>query len=366
LDALWSDLLNRRTTALLVIRNDKIVFERYAGTNTQATKHYSASMAKALVGGVSLALALTDGRIALDDPASKYVPQWASHPSKSKITIRQLGSHTSGLADAEQAGLADDKLTGWQGDFWKRLPPPNDPFTIARDTTPVIFAPGSNFQYSNPGMAMLAYAITAALKDAPEKDLRTLLRERVMRPIGVPDSDWSIGYDQTVTVDALSIVATWGGGNFTPRAVARIGRLMLRKGNWEGKQLISSKAVEQTTTDAGTPHNCGIGWWSNNDGTVEKLPRDAFWGSGAGHQVLLLIPSLNLIAVRNGETLNPAKDYDAALREHFFEPLVLAVARSKKTSRVAPPYPASSTVKEVIWPPKKRSFARLAAATIGQ
>ena len=46
------------------------------------------------------------------------------NPRKSHITLRQLGSHTSGLADAEDQSLPHDKLTGWQGDFWKRLNPP--------------------------------------------------------------------------------------------------------------------------------------------------------------------------------------------------------------------------------------------------
>jgi CubicO group peptidase (beta-lactamase class C family) len=174
LESLWTDLEGRRTTAFLVIRNDKIVFERFATGHSGTTKHYTASMAKALVGGISLAVALSDGRIALDDLASKYVAQWADDPVKSKITIRQLGSHTSGLADAEENGLAHEKLTGWEGDFWKRLAPPNDPFTISRDKTPLLFSPGGGLQYSNPGMAMLGYAITAALKNTAHKDLRGL------------------------------------------------------------------------------------------------------------------------------------------------------------------------------------------------
>src|SRR3989475_2256684 len=258
LESIWADLAGRRTTAFLVIRNDKIVCERFAAGQRGSTKHYTASMAKALVGGVSLAVALSDGRIALDDQASKNVVQWADDPAKSKITIRQLGSHTSGLADAEENGLAHEKLTGWKGDFWKRLPPPNDPFTISRDRTPLLFTPGGGFQYSNPGMAILGYAVTAALKNSPHKDLRSLLRERVMRPIGVPDAQWSVGYEQTFNVDGLPLIATWGGGSFTPRAAARVGRLMLRRGNWEGQQLIASSAVEQTTTDTRTPGNSAI------------------------------------------------------------------------------------------------------------
>ena len=101
-EALWSDLQERHTTGLLIIRNDQVVFERYAEGYSRIKPHYTASMAKALVGGISLAVALSDGRIALDDQAGKYVAQWADDPVKSRITIRQLGSHTSGLADAEE------------------------------------------------------------------------------------------------------------------------------------------------------------------------------------------------------------------------------------------------------------------------
>ena len=119
LDALEDALAARKTTAFLVIRNDRIVYEWYADGHGPAKTHGTASLAKAVVGGLSLAVALTDGRIALDDRAARYIPQWKDDPRKSQITIRQLGSHTSGLADAEQDGLPHDKLTGWKGDFWK-------------------------------------------------------------------------------------------------------------------------------------------------------------------------------------------------------------------------------------------------------
>ncbi|MBM3335586.1 beta-lactamase family protein, partial [Candidatus Sumerlaeota bacterium] len=306
LEALKSSLAAQKTKALLVIRNDRIVCEWYAAGHGPDKKHYTASMAKAIVGGLSLAVALTDGLIALDDPATKYVPQWKDDPRKSKITVRQLGSHTSGIEDAEADRLPHDQLTGWKGDFWKRPEPPNDAFTIARDRAPVIFEPGERIQYSNPGIAMLSYCVTASLRNSSHKDIRTLLRDRVMRPIGVPDDEWSVGYGKTYVVDGLPLVGSWGGGGYTARAVARVGRLMLREGDWAGKQLISREAVRQVTRDAGTPGNCGIGWWSNNDGTHAELPRDAFWGSGAGHQALLVIPSLKIIAVRNGEDLGRA------------------------------------------------------------
>jgi CubicO group peptidase (beta-lactamase class C family) len=324
-------LVARRTSDLLIIRNDKIVCEWHAPGRSATSLHGTASMAKAIVGGVSMAVALTDGRVALDDSAAKFIPQWQEDPRKRRITLRQLGSHTSGLDDAEDQDLPHETLTGWRGDFWKRLAPPQDSFTIARDLTPVLIEPGQKSFYSNPGIAMLAYALTAALKDAPEKDLRTLLRERVMRPIGVPDAEWAVGYEKTYTVDGLPLVAPWGGGNYTARAVARVGRLMLRQGNWEGKQLLSPVAVRLVTSDAGTPGICGIGWWSNNEGSCAKLPKDAFWGSGAGDQVVLVVPSLNLIAVRNGASLTHPKSgddrYERPVYKWFFEQLMEAVKK---------------------------------------
>jgi CubicO group peptidase (beta-lactamase class C family) len=341
LAAMRDDLAARKTTGLLVVRNDKIVCEWYAPGQSAKSKHGTASMAKAVVGGVSLAVAVSDGLITLDDRAAKFVPQWRNDPLKSRITVRQLGSHTAGIADAEADKLPHEKLTGWKGDFWKRLPPPRDPFTIARDDAPVLFAPGTKISYSNPGIAMLTYTVTASLRDAPHpdaqqpsglRDIRTLLRERVMRPLGVPDDEWSVGYNQTPVVDGLPLVGSWGGGNYTARAAASVGRLMLREGDWDGRRLISADAVRQVTRDVGTPGNCGIGWWSNNDNSYPELPRDAYCGTGAGHQIVLVVPSLNLIAVRNGDTIATAggepNAYHVPLRQYLFKPLVDAVVRS--------------------------------------
>ena len=359
LAALKDKLASRNTTGFLLIRHDRIVSEWYSIDFNAAKTHYTASMAKALVGGVCTALALNDGRIALDEPVAEHIPAWKADPQKSKITLRQLGSHTSGLDDAEENGLPHEQLTGWKGDFWKRLNPPHDPFTIARDLTPLKFAPGESKQYSNPGMAMLGWAITASLKDGA--DLRSLLRTRVLRPIGVADQEWSIGYGQTVTVDNLPLVATWGGGSFTARAVARVARLMLHEGEWEGRRLISREAVQAVTRDAGTPGNAGIGWWSNNEGAIACLPRDAFWGSGAGHQIVLVAPSLDLIAVRNGDSLAKSADYDRGLAEFFFEPLMAALtANPERAASISPgaipdraPYPASAAIQGIRWEAKE-------------
>jgi CubicO group peptidase (beta-lactamase class C family) len=343
LNGLRDQLAAHNTKAFLLVREDKIAYEWYAPGDSATKKYGAASMSKALIGGVSVAVALNDGFLSLDDPAAKFIPQWRGDPMKSGITIRQLGSHTSGLDDAEDSGKPHEILTGWKGDFWKRLAPPRDPFTLARDVVPIRFEPGEARLYSNPGIAMLNYATTAALKDAPQKDIRSLLRERVIRPIGIRDEEWSAGYDQTITVNGLPLVASWGGGSFTPRAAARIGRLMMREGDWDGQRLLKAEAVHAVTIDPESPPNpaqkwlskqtgsAAIGWWRNTDGIVSKLPRDAYWGAGAGHQITLVIPSWKVIAVRNGQTLGPG-DYDAARNTLFFQPLVEALGMSASVS----------------------------------
>jgi CubicO group peptidase (beta-lactamase class C family) len=328
IEAFEHSLGEHHTQAFILIDDDHIIGEWYSPDFSAKKLHYTASMAKAVVGGVAAAVAISDGRMTLDDPAAKFIPQWRDDPVKSRITLRQLGSHTSGLDDAHDSKLSHKELTGWMGDFWKRLPPPRDPFTLSRDVVPVVFSPGTKRLYSNPGIAMLGYATTAALKDAPQKDLRTLLRDRVMRPIGVADSDWDVGYGQTFEVDGLPLVAAWGGGGYTARATARVARLMLHEGEWEGRRLIAAAAVRAVTEDAGTPGPGSIGWWNNADGHIATMPRDAYWGAGAEDQLALVIPSLKLIAVRYGGALDPDLQNDNAAARWFFRPLMTAIEKT--------------------------------------
>src|SRR5215467_7749286 len=95
LEAFRANLAAHRTTGLIVLRRGRIALEWYAPEWNADRPHGTASMAKALVGGMSLAVAMSDGRIAPDDLASKYIPTWREDPRKRKVTIRQLATHTS-------------------------------------------------------------------------------------------------------------------------------------------------------------------------------------------------------------------------------------------------------------------------------
>jgi CubicO group peptidase (beta-lactamase class C family) len=351
-EALRESLAGRGTKALLVVRRDRVVLEWYAPTHAADKPHYTASLAKSLVGGMSLAVAMQDGRIRPEDVVSGLVPAWRGDLRKSKITVAHLATHSSGVEDAEENEKPHEQLTGWKGDFWKRQP---DPFTISRDQAPVMFEPGERVAYSNPGMAMLSYAVTAAIKEGQQKDVRSLLRERVLRPIGVADSEWSCGYGKTYRVDDLDLVPNWGGGGFTARAAARVGRLMLRRGEWEGERLLDEKIVRTVLEWDGAPRTKNwsgaasprpvLGWYANIDKVWPKIPRDAFCGGGAGHQLLMVVPSLDLIVVRFGDKLAP-KDFWAAAEKFVFEPAVGAV--------VDPPAPPSDAIREIRFDPPEK------------
>jgi CubicO group peptidase (beta-lactamase class C family) len=330
------------TTGLLVIRRGRIAMEWYAKDWNADRPHGTASMAKALIGGMSLAVAMSDGRISPDDLASKYISAWKSDAVKSRITIRELATHTSGIADAEQDEIPHEQLPGWKGDFWKRTP---DPFSIAIRSAPVLFQPGTQYQYSNPGMAALAYAVTASLQGT---DIRTLLKERVLDPLGVLEKHWSIGYNQAYEVDGLKLYANWGGAAFTPRAAARVGQLMMLQGQWNQRELIRRDVIKSMLSDQKMPRPnrsitdpapaSGLAWYTNADGAWPEAPRDTFAGAGARHQLIIVIPSLDLIVVRNG-------DFLADTRAGSWGPVYdLVVKPLMETVRERAPYPPSPVI----------------------
>ncbi len=137
---------------------------------------------------------------------------------------------------------------------------------------------------------------------------------------------------------------------------------MLRGGDWNGRRLLSSAAVRATTSRAGMTGPCGIGWWSNALGNAPMLPRDAYFGSGAGHKILLIVPSLNLIVVRLGgdmvDAAHAPKEYHDTYNQFLFGPLMAAMNKAaaiteRRPMRIgAAPYPRSHVIAGIQSAPK--------------
>jgi CubicO group peptidase (beta-lactamase class C family) len=293
LDALREDLAAKGT-----------VYEWYARGHGSWRLESAASLSKSLVGGLALMVAVSDGYLGLDDSAATFIPYWADDSLKSRITIRQLATHSSGV---EHSG--GDRLRVLRRSYQLGNP---DLFAETLREAAVSFEPGTAYQYSGIGYGALSYALASGLRNAPQKDILTLLRSRIMTPIGVPNSSWSIGYGAPLQIDGMHVYAAWAGGRYTARAIARVGQFMLQKGRWEGRQLIDSVWVERMVGYSGAPlpdpqqmpaaHPApSVGWWTNSVGAWEELPSDAFAGLGAGGQLLLVVPSLDLVVVRIGE-----------------------------------------------------------------
>jgi CubicO group peptidase (beta-lactamase class C family) len=305
---LSESLARRGTKALLILRNGRIVHEWYGRFHGAGVGHYTAGLARALVGSMALLLATDDGWIRLDDRASRYIPGWRHDPLRSAITIRDLANNSSGIEHGRESSEPGAHAGSWREEYWRDHA---KRFDIALRVAPVTFRPGAQTSYSGPGYAALSYALTASLQSAPVSDLEELLRVRIMRPLGVPDHHWTISYGSRFHQDGLTLYLFEGGGRYTARAAARVGQLIVERGTWKGQKILSSELIDalvrgalgtQALRPKGEPLSA-IGWWNNAQRTWPYLPDDTLIGLGAGYQLVFVVPSRRLVVVRQGASL---------------------------------------------------------------
>ena len=335
LDGVRKRLADEGTKALLVVHRNAIVYEWYAPELSPTKRHSSASIAKSIIGGFSLMIAMSEGTINLDDPAWQYISAWKTDPDRSGITIRQLVTHTSGISNG--VDRRDDPSASWAARFWNKTA---NPFEVALYEAPLEAKPGDRFVYSSPGFGALGYAIAAAMRNQDgHEDVKKLLKSRIMHPLGIPDGAWTMAYRKTFELDGLTLYPNWGGSFFTARALARLGQLMVDRGRWKGKQLLKSFLVELAMSDLGrtegesVPVTHGFGWRSNWRGIWSSLPQDASAALGSSDQILLVIPSLDLVLVRFGESLPSLPSTPPWIRrdQKLFKPVIDALNLQRAT-----------------------------------
>jgi CubicO group peptidase (beta-lactamase class C family) len=338
LDELIGKLAGAETSAFLLAKDGLLVREWYADGVDANTPLSVASLAKALVGSILLAVALDVDAAELNDAAGVFIPEWNDQTLKSTVTLRQLANHTAGFEEGYWG--RDGPTSAWHEDFHQDR---EARFELAIQEAPLRFPPGSRVHYSGVGYYALAYAIAAALADRGYLDGADLLRRRVMLPLGVPDDSWDISYGESYRSSGLRLYAIGSGARFTARAVGRLGELVLLEGNWRGRQLIRRESVlaitrpEPSVNGRGRPSGgnkssptpvATVGWWSNANGAWPSLPSDSIVGLGANHQVLLIVPSSNLVVVRLGAALGGSHwgpGYWRELEESFMTPVSRAV-----------------------------------------
>jgi CubicO group peptidase (beta-lactamase class C family) len=301
-----------------VIRHGYLVKEWGSPTAVADIK----SATKGAFGATVLGLAVDARLVGIDDKARLHLPQLGGDRSENRadwlgeITIRHMATMTAGFDDSRPAKL--------------------------------VYRPGTSGTYSNDTANLLADLLTLKYGE----DLESVMRRRVMDPIGISPSAWSWRDNQyrPKIVSGLKTREFASGIRITHGALARIGYLYLREGRWDGRAILSPDYIKKATrpTDLPAPYPYyGFYWGSNAKGLLADVPRDLYWALGLGESILAVFPSLDIVAVRLGtgstrSQLPPfTSDWDKKI-EGFFR----LVARA-----VSEPYPPSTVIRALIWAP---------------
>ena len=211
-------LENTRTTGLLIIKNGKIVFEKYQYDRKPEMRFLSFSMAKSIT-AILIGIAQQDGHIkSLDDKVAAYVPE-LKESAYGKVTIRHLLTMTSGVK-------WNDAVTGTDTSDMLKL---NNCHMRHRgcETSLSLLAqykefqnePGTKFNYSGGDTMVLGHVLRAATG----KDVTTFTQERLWNRIGAEgDAAWM--------VDKQGVENVFGHFAATLRDYGRLGLFVLEGG----------------------------------------------------------------------------------------------------------------------------------------
>ena len=220
-----SSLQTTQTAAFLVIRNDSIIYENYFNGFEKDDILPSNSMAKSFTGTL-IRIAHNEGKIkSLSEPMTNYIPELLkTDPAYQKITIQHLLDMRSGLDFNEgRYDLDDDAIRyGLRRNLKKYL------LRIR-----IAEAPG-RLRYQSANTQFLGWII----ERTTGKKLSAYLEEKLWKPLGAEhDATWNIDSRSKRTELASA------GLNAIPRDFAKLGRLYINKGNWQGKQIIDEEWV---------------------------------------------------------------------------------------------------------------------------
>jgi CubicO group peptidase (beta-lactamase class C family) len=269
---------------IVVIRHGVLVYERYYDYPHQmnydpTTRHNGYSMTKSVV-SLLVGIAMDRGLIKdLDAPIASYLPgdTGLRESDKASITLRHLLTMSAGLG-------------------FER-------------------APGVSFQYNNRETELIG----AILKKVTGKGVDVLAQENIFAPLGIEDVAW---YKNPVN----GLPTSASGLSLRPRDWAKIGQLVLNRGAWDGKQIVSASWIDRSTSEhikTTEPNAYGYQWWvgrsQNGDRTIE-------WAAAKGFnsQKTIIIPALDMVVVFNAgrESKNMvAPELD--LLDHYILPATL-------------------------------------------
>lgn len=288
------------TRALLILRDGKLVAERYAPGYGPNTRLLSWSLAKTVT-GLLVGIMAGDGRLALDDPAPVAAWRQPGDP-RSAITLRQLMQMRSGLSHVELGEPREkaDSLAMLVG----AGAPDQAAYAAAK---PLVHKPGANFTYSSATTMILSGIVTDLL--TPVKDPRArhdamtaFIDARLKAPLGL-DSLFA-EYDESGTMLGGAML------HMTARDYAKIGELLRNHGRVDDRQIVPEGWIDFMISPSPANRSYGGQLWLNRPGPQADLfpgeaRADIFGAVGYRGQYIIVSPSQRLTIVRLGNTNEP-------------------------------------------------------------
>jgi CubicO group peptidase (beta-lactamase class C family) len=285
------------------------------------------------MGGIVFGLAIDEGKATLASKGIEFIPTFGTPPAGNatlaqQVTLGQLATHTAGFQKED-------------GHNFEAI---------------IKFTPGSTWSYSDAGLNWLADVLTTIY----QRDLAALANEKVWSVVGLnagaggPNDDviWNANAHRPPIRNNIAFRELSSGIQANTNAMARVGLLFLRKGMWKDQRILSEAFVTQVHTPLpenaslpvevdkqgqlfpNAPTDYGVLWWTNKSHTMANVPADTYWAWGLGEELIVVIPSLDLVIVRNGgqsSTITTGRtwndvDWDGDVRvlEPFLNPIIAA------------------------------------------
>jgi len=279
------------TTGLIVLHNDRIVFEEYYLDETPATRHISWSVAKSFVSAL-VGIALHEGHIDdIMDPVTKYAPVLAGS-GYDGVPLKDVLQMSSGVAFNEDYAdfYSDINRMG-------RTIALSTPIEAFVNSLPNEVEPGTRNLY----VSMDTQVLAMVLHGATGRSLADLTTENLWKPMGMEsDAYWM--------VDSVGKELAFGCLNAVLRDYARFGLLYLHGGQRDGEQIVPAEWVRDSVTpdgdhllprdDVTNPNGLGYGyqWWvpARSDGDYTAVGvYDQFVYVNPRHRVVIAKTSAN-------------------------------------------------------------------------
>jgi CubicO group peptidase (beta-lactamase class C family) len=299
---------------VLVLRDGRVVAEWGDTGQIDLTFSVAKSYLSILAG-----LAWDRGLIPdLDEPVRNLVDDGGFDPPHNhRITWHHLLQQTS----------------EWEGELWgkpdlvdRNRSVGGRPASGKKGTHRDLRAPGEFWEYNDVRVNRLALALLRRFG----RPLPEVFAERIMQPIGA-SNDWSWhGYrTSTVEIDGRMIESVsggshWGGGiAIHAEDQTRVGMLMLRRGMWDGQQLLPERWITQSLVPCALNPNYGFLWWLNTGRTrYPSASPESFFATGAGGNITWVDPANDLVAVMRW--------IDPAAVEGFIRLVMNALSRNQE------------------------------------